>query len=469
MKQKKVLHFVGIGGMGMSAIANAFLEQGYKVQGSDVLDNDYTASLKEKGVRIFQEHSKGNIKGADLLIVSTAIPDDSLEVLAAKELGIRVIHRSVALQMLAKNKRMIAVSGTHGKSSISAMLVSIFGADNASFVIGAPIKTKNGVIMGGHAANAPIFIAEADESDRSFLHYKPETAIINNIDADHMDNYNSLDDIENAFLAFARNVSKNIVISADDYGAKRLTKHIVDGRVDGERVLANLITVGEDLGADVRISDVTVSENGLQIMWNLKSDLLQIDTHLRINSPALYHVPNSSMAFVAALLNEATPEQAKQGIEDFCGAEHRFEIRGEINDILIIDDYAHHPTAITALLKSARQLWKRRGSKGKIRILYQPLVFSRTRIFQREIAEALQAADEIIVTQIFDSREPFDPNTTPETVTQHIDATTREVYAIADLETALKKLTFDAVPGDIIITAGGGDIGIRTRHIVDLV
>jgi UDP-N-acetylmuramate--alanine ligase len=526
-KELGKVHFIGIGGAGMSVIAKAMSELGVSVQGSDKSHSDFTKLLELDGIEVFYSQKARNVKNADTIVYSTAIKENNPELKHALELDKRILHRSEALQLLAKDKNTIAVSGSHGKSTTSAMLVAIFenaalegnGAEDStvlpSFAVGSSIRKKTGEMRSGGYFNkdSDIFIIEADESDKSFLNYTPKTAVITNCEPDHLDNYKDATDFESTFFEFANKASDYVVINADDPACKRLIamhsdadvgkkESELDGAHKGEfdgahksgssginvHASANApkwVTVGiGDATSDATSAAVGVSGDGdggadsnaatgtrtktpdvlisnikphdiSTIEFDISSSELGIAETVHLKSPGIYNAYNAACAVAAACLHGLSPHEAVKGVETFIGAKRRFEIIGEANGITLIDDYAHHPTEIEALLN----LVISSKPKGKIRTLFQPHLYSRTKTFAKEFANALSLADEVIVTGVYAAREPYDKTINANTIAKHINKKEASVFAIEDLEKACEKLAQDGKKGDILLLVGAGDIG----------
>lgn len=431
------VHFVGIGGVGMSAVARVMVGRGVAVSGSDAKDLPVMRDLAALGARIAVGYDAANLQDADTVVRGSAIRPDNPELAEAAARGLRVLHRSEALAAAMGSDQVIAIAGTHGKTTTTSMATWMLrGAGlDPSFAIGANVPALG---VNGAAGRDAIFVAEADESDESFLNYRPATEIITNVEADHLDHYGTAEAVHAAFDAFAALVPAHglVLACADDPGARSVAERL-RSREGAPRVL--LYGTGED--ADVRLS---FDPAGSEVRWDGRVHPLP----LRV--PGLHNALNATGAFAAAVDAGADPARASASLADFAGAARRFELKGEAGGVRVFDDYAHHPTEVRAALAAARAV----AGGHRVHVLFQPHLFSRTREFGAQFAEALSAADTVRVMDIYPAREDPIPGVTSELVTTHLPA---GAYG-PDTAAAVDELAAAAAPGDIVLTVGAGDV-----------
>jgi UDP-N-acetylmuramate--alanine ligase len=431
------VHFVGIGGVGMSAVARVMLGRGVAVSGSDAKDLPVMGDLAALGARVAVGYNAANLGDADTVVRGSAIRPDNPELVEAAARGLRVLHRSEALASAMGSDRVIAIAGTHGKTTTTSMATWMLrGAGlDPSFAIGANVPALG---VNGAAGRDAVFVAEADESDESFLNYRPVTEIITNVEADHLDHYGTAEAVHAAFDSFAALVPAHglVLACADDAGARAVAGRL-RAREGAPRVL--LYGTGED--ADVRLS---FDPSGSEVRWGGRVHPLP----LRV--PGLHNALNATGAFAAAVDAGADPALASASLADFAGAARRFELKGEAGGVRVFDDYAHHPTEVRAALAAARAV----AGGHRVHVLFQPHLFSRTREFAAQFAEALAAADTVRVMDIYPAREDPVPGVTSELVTAGLPA---GAYA-PDTAAAVAELAAAAAPGDIVLTVGAGDV-----------
>lgn len=448
------VHFIGIGGAGMSVIAQMFNSLGAQVSGSDSRQSDVTEALKSEGIRVGIPQSEANIDAPKTVVVSSAIRDDNPELVAARLAGATIIHRSQALALLMRGRRAIAVAGAHGKTTTSAMIAVASQAAgwDPSFAIGGSVRTEAGSISGGAVGRSDILVAEADESDGSFLNYEPHVAVITNIEPDHLDHYGSREAFEQAFVEFASRVHGDgcIVACADDSGALALATELRSG---GRRV----VTYGVNPQADVVLSEVVQPAGESTISFSLSygdqifDEFPASDVRLSLRVPGVHNALNAAGAFAALVSLGAAPGAVVEGLNMFLGTGRRFDPRGSVDDIRVVDDYAHHPTEVEALLKAARLS----AGAGRVIVLFQPHLYSRTRIFAREFAQAFDLADHTVLTAIYAAREDHDPATSSEMIANTMAGS---VEYVSDRFEAAARVVELAQPGDLILTVGAGDV-----------
>lgn len=431
------VHFVGVGGVGMSAVARVMVARGVSVSGSDAKDLPVMADLAALGARIAVGYVAENLGDADTVVRGSAIRPDNPEIVEATARGLRILHRSEALAAAMEGNRVIAVAGTHGKTTTTSMTTWMLrgvGLD-PSFAIGANVPALG---VNAAAGETDVFVAEADESDASFLNYRPLTEIITNVEADHLDHYGTAEAVHAAFDAFAALVPREglVLACADDPGARGVAE-----KLRGREAAPRVLLYGTSDDADVR---VRFDPAGSEVVW--AGTTYRLD--LRV--PGLHNALNAAGAFAAAVEAGADPERAAASLADFSGAARRFEFKGEAGGVRVYDDYAHHPTEVRAALAAARAVARGHG----VHVLFQPHLFSRTREFAAQFAEALAPADTVRVMDIYPAREDPIPGVTSELVTAHLPA---GAYA-ASTAAAVAELAAAARPGDIVLTVGAGDV-----------
>ena len=433
------VHFVGIGGSGMSGIARILLGMGHKVTGSDLRDTDAVATLRELGAEIFIGHDAAHLGNPDTVVVTSALWPTNPEYLLAKERGIPVIHRSQALAYLTSKRRVIAVAGAHGKTTSTGMIITgLLGlGEDPSFVNGGVIASLNASSASG---SGDLFVIEADESDGSFLHYDTAIALITNVDADHLDHYGSEAAFEAEFGRFAQGAKEFVAISSDDPGALRVTSLIQDKRI---------ISFGRAAGSAVQLIEVDAS--GARVSFGLIFDGVTYRTSL--NVPGEHNAINAAGAFAVLVGLGYDPTKSLESISEFGGTERRFQLHGEQRGVKVYDDFAHHPTEVSAAIKAARAV----VGDGKLITVFQPHLYSRTRLMAKEFAEALSASDQVVVLDIYAAREDPEPGVTGALVSDAFQNQNQVHYVPEwdDVPAVAAKL---ADNGDFIMTMGCGDI-----------
>ena len=430
----------------MSVIAELMLAQGIEVSGSDQADSPALVRLAALGATVYVGHDAAQVQGADVVVVSTAIRPDNPEVVAAQEHGIEVIHRSQALARAAREQDFIAVAGAHGKTTTSAMLalaLADLGAD-PSYAIGAQLRGRG---SGGHLGSGRAFVAEADESDGSFLAYHPQVAVVTNIEPDHLDHYGTEEAVHQAFADFAARIVPGglLVACTDDPGAAALARRAA---AQGVRVLGYGSVPVPDL-PQVRIEDEQLGGQGSSAVL-VDSSSGEARTPLTLAVPGAHNLRNATAAWCAGRELGAQPEALARALGTFTGTARRFEDRGSAAGVRVVDDYAHHPTEVAALLASAR----RAAAPGRVLVLFQPHLFSRTEAFAAAFAVALAAADAVVLTAIYPAREEPRAGVTSALIADRLPGArylpdhVQAAHAVADL----------AAPGDLVLTVGAGDV-----------
>ena len=443
------VHFAGIGGAGMSGIARIMLARGIATSGSDARDSALLGELRELGASVHIGHAAGHLGPlgpGDTLVVSSAIRADNPELAEATRRGMRVVHRAAALASVMAGRRVIAVAGTHGKTTTTSMLTTVLrdcGAD-PGYVIGG-ILTETG--LGAEDGSGPDFVAEADESDSSFLLLSPDVAIITNVEADHLDNYESLADIQAAFTTFGRRVSGLVLTCADDPGAEAVAATLDPARVR---------RYGVSPHADYRLADV--ASRGMAISFTVAADhgpFGEIAARMTVDVPGHHNALNATAAFAAAVELGFDPPRVAAAIAGYRGARRRMELKGEARGVRVLDSYAHHPTELAADLRAARDIVNAAG-KGRVIAIFQPHLFSRTRIFAAEFGAALGLADEAIVLDVYAAREDPEPGVTGQLVADAVPGgRARFVPGPAQVAGMIDAI---AEPGDLVLTMGAGDV-----------
>lgn len=433
------VHFVGIGGSGMSGIARLVIGMGHRVTGSDVRESSNIAALRKLGAQISIGHDEANLGDADTVVVTSALWPNNPEYLKAKSLGLPVLHRSALLAHLASRGKLIAVAGAHGKTTTTGMIIT------GLFRLGADPSFVNGGVIAEFGSSSAFgkgehFVIEADESDSSFLHYDTSVAVITNVDPDHLDHYGSLEAFQGEFAKFANAAKSMVVISADDSGAKAVTSMLSHH---------NILTFGESQEATVRIFDIDAT--GARVSFGLEYQGRKVSLELTI--PGSHNAHNAAAAIACLVGLGFDFEQSAKAIQSFAGTERRFELHGERRGVKVYDDFAHHPTEVIAALKAARAV----VGSGRLITVFQPHLFSRTRLFAQEFADALLLSDEAVVTDIYPAREDPVPGVTGEMISSKSKRSENMHYVPNwdDVPAAAASL---ARPGDFIITMGCGDI-----------
>ncbi|MBP3044266.1 UDP-N-acetylmuramate--L-alanine ligase [Arthrobacter jiangjiafuii] len=437
------VHFIGLGGAGMSAVARVMLGQGVSVSGSDSRDSPGLRALELLGADVFVGQQPENVTDADTVVVSTAIRPDNPELARARALGLRVIHRSEALAAAMDGQDVVAVAGTHGKTTTTAMVTVLLreAGRDPSFAIGGDVAA-----LGVNAAlgTGSVFVAEADESDGSFLNYSPRITVITNVEADHLDHYGTEEAVFASFDRFVRLLPADglLVACADDPGAVA---------VAGRSGAARVCTYGYGESADIRITDTRAVGSGSVSVLRFSLDGLDCEQELRLLVPGAHNIRNAAAAFAVGLGLGVDPALAAEGLSVFSGAARRFESKGAVRGVRVFDDYAHHPTEVVAALQAARTV----AGEHRVHVLFQPHLFSRTLAFAGEFASALELADTATVLDIYAAREDPVDGVTSELISSRVN---RPGGYAPDAAQAVKDICRRVEPGDIILTVGAGDV-----------
>ncbi len=436
------VHFLAIGGAGMSGIAKIMLARGVAVSGCDFAGSANLGELAELGAEVTAGHSPDHVTSADTLVVSSAIRPDNPELVAAEERGIRVLHRAAALASLMLGRQAIAVTGTHGKTTTTSMITTVLrycGADPSYVIGGVLAETGTGAQEGAGKA----FVAEADESDGSFLMLAPDAAVITCVEADHLDNYADLAEIEEAFARFARRISPEglLVTDADDPGARRLA-------ASATGLPLRVVSYGQSPAADYRLSGVTPA--GMSTSLEIADR--RGTARFTIAVPGRHNAKNAAGAFALATELGYDRNEVAAGLASYRGAMRRMERKGEAGGVLVLDSYAHHPTELAADLAAARDI----AGTGRVIAIFQPHLFSRTKIFAGEFARSLGAADEAFVLDVYAAREDPEPGVTGALIADAVPGG-RAVF-VRDDSALAAAVAATARPGDLVLTMGAGDI-----------
>lgn len=429
------VHFIGVGGSGMSAVAHLTAASGVEVSGTDAKSSKYFAALEKAGLEVRVGHDPALVEGAARVVISTAVRESNPELSRARELGIPVWHRSEALVAALAGQRLIAVGGSHGKTTTSAMAAHALHASgiDASFAVGAAVLGVAGAVAGGYAGRAGIAVVEADESDGSFLRYRPEVAIITNIEPDHLDHYGTEQAMEQAFSDFARSAT-TLVVCADDAKAASI------GR-DAQAAGVTVVTYG------TRNADVIVDRDALS------ADGQTFPLH--VPTPGMHHRLNAAAAWAAAVAMGAQRADAARAFATFGGTGRRYQARGEAAGVRVVDDYAHHPTEVAVVLRAARE-----AGEGHLVVLFEPMLFTRTQLLAQEFADALSIADaDVVVAAVHGDREDPIPGVDARSITDRMSVpSTSTVRVIEDLREAARECARLARPGDLVLTLGSGPV-----------
>lgn len=437
------VHFVGIGGIGMSGIAELLINLGFTVTGSDLQNSELIEHLRQKGATIYQGHKASQIAAADALVYSSAVQEDNPELIAARERGIPVIRRAEMLgELIAVKETSIGVGGTHGKTTTSSLIGAVLsnaGLD-PTLVVGGLVKN---IDTNSQLGSGDIIVVEADEFDRSFLALRPTIAVVTNIELEHTDCYANLEDLQHAFTQFCNSVPfyGAVITCLDSTGV--------------QEILANIkrpvITYGFSNQADVSARNCYYHENTSRFTALNKGEPLGTVT---LQIPGKHNILNSLAAIALGLEMGISFDKITSGLKAYGGVRRRFEIKGIAHDVMVVDDYAHHPTEVTVTLRAARRGWERR-----IVAVFQPHLFTRTRDFYRDFATAFMESDVLVVTDIYPAREQEIPGITGELVAQAARSSGhKQVYYVPDLKDLHEQLDEIVRAGDMVLTVGAGSI-----------
>jgi UDP-N-acetylmuramate--alanine ligase len=435
------VHFVGIGGAGLSAIARLMHQAGVPVSGSDAQDSAVMAALAREGIACFVGHSADHVAGADTVVASTAVRDDNPEIREARRLGIRLWPRSAGLRSVMLGRRTIAVAGTHGKTTTTGMLTYALrsaGVD-PSFAIGAEVA---GLGTNARLGSSDVFVAEADESDGAFLVYRPAGAIVTNVDADHLDVWGDAASYAAAFDRFAETVGEFLIVGIDDPGARRLASSARDRGI-------RITSAGFADDADVGGLDLRIEGGRTRLTATYLGEAL---VELDLAVPGAHYAQDALLALAAGLALGHSASDLAAGLSQYAGASRRMELLGSAEGVRVYDSYAHHPTEIAADLAAGRAL----AGDGRLVVIYQPHLVSRTRELGAEMGKALSAADAVYLVDLYVAREDPDPNVTSALVADAVSGPPARL--VGPVEAAAASVQPDLRPDDLVLTLGAGDI-----------
>jgi UDP-N-acetylmuramate--alanine ligase len=446
------LHFVGIGGIGMSGIAEVLLELGFEISGSDLRLTPITRHLAERGATIYEGHAAPNVAGAKAVVISSAVSPDNPEVQEARRLQIPVIPRGELLAELMRLKQGIAVAGSHGKTTTTSMLAAILGyaGQDPTVVVGGRLKAIGG--SNAKLGQSDFLVVESDESDGSFLKLSPIYAIVTNIDREHLDHYSSIEEIRAAFTEFVNKVPfyGAAVLCLDDENIQRILPD----------VKRRTITYGTRAQADVQVIECASSH--LSSTFRLVArgeDLGTFELHV----PGVHNILDATAAITLAMELGVTPDAARQALADFSAPERRFQIRGEERGITVVDDYGHHPTEIRATLAAARQC-----NYKRIHTIFQPHRYTRTLHLMDDFARCFYHADSVFVLDVYAASEKPIEGATGEAVAERIRTFGhRGVHYVGTLDKAIDAVLEVAEEGDVIIAQGAGTVSQACDRILE--
>ena len=436
------VHFVGIGGSGMSGIAEVLLNLGYRVSGSDLVESDTTLRLQRLGAEVVIGHRSENLRDADVVVISSAVRKDNPEVIAAHERIIPVIPRAEMLAELMRMKYGVAVAGTHGKTTTTSMIATVLahGGLDPTAVIGGKLNS-----FGSNAklGQGELLVAEADESDGSFLKLSPTIAVVTNIDPEHLDHYRNLEEIQKAFLEFINKVPF--------YGLAILCLDQENVQALIPQVQKRYVTYGLSSQANFRAADI--SYHGLTTSFRVFANERELG-QISIQMPGLHSVYNALAAIATASELDVNFEVIRQALGSFSGVQRRFQIKGEWDGVMVVDDYGHHPTEIKATLSAAKNGWGRRTV-----VVFQPHRYSRTRDLFKEFLTAFNQADVLFLTGIYPAGEDPIPGVDVQGLYEGIKGHGhKDVTLVLDKSAILDRLLPRLKPGDMVFTLGAGDV-----------
>ena len=458
MRRVKQIHFVGIGGAGMGGIAEVLAHEGYKVSGSDIAENLVVKRLRSIGVEVFIGHQQDNIIGASVVVVSTAIKRDNPELLAAQEARIPVVRRAQMLAELMRYRHGVAVAGTHGKTTTTSLIASIYGEAqlDPTFIIGGLLNSAG---TNAKLGQSRYLIAEADESDASFLHLQPMVSVVTNIEADHMDTYQGdFEVLKSTFVQFIQNLPfyGTAVVCLDD--------PVVESLIP--KFARKCVTYGFHSEADIRISDFKQQINRSEFVVHRVN---KPDLKIHLNLPGKHNALNSAAAIAVAMEEDIDDQAILTALGQFAGIGRRFEQYGEFETgrgkALLVDDYGHHPTEVQATINAARDGWPDR----RLVMAYQPHRYTRTRDLYDDFAKVLAQVDQLLLLDVYSAGEApivgADSRSLCHTIRQHSNKEPIFVAAPEALPAALAQIIQD---GDLVLTQGAGNIGMVVKTLAEL-
>ena len=440
---KLKIHFIGVGGAGMSGIARIMLAKGFSISGSDKSESAMLTSLKALGAEIFIGHASQNLGDAQMVIISSAINESNAELLAAKAKGLPIIARATALAWLMSESTSVAIAGTHGKTTTTAMLtVALQSAGlDPSFAIGGTINTAG---TNAHSGTGTIFVAEADESDGSFLAYKPTGAIITNIELDHVDHFPNEDAVFAVFEQFASSIKQGgfLVACGDDAGVNNLLKRI-------QRTDLQIYLYGKGTSNDFRIDKIHLAPKGSS---SVVSSTGRKVGELNLAVAGEHNLLNGLAAFAAASALGAAETKVLDGLASFTGTKRRFELKGEVDGVKVIDDYGHHPTEVNVTLTTAKNL----AQAGRVIVIFQPHRYSRTAAFATQFSTSLALADFTYLLEVYAASEKPLPGVSSLLIAKAMNP--QHVKFEPSMIEVVNEVVAMAKSGDVILTLGAGDV-----------
>jgi len=444
-KKYQHIHFVGIGGVGMSGIAEVLLTLGYRVTGSDTRRSETVERLERLGAKVYVGHAAAQVEGAHVVVSSSAVARDNVEIAAARQRGVPVIARAEMLAELMRLKYGIAIAGTHGKTTTTSMVAAVLGAGgfDPTVVVGGRV---HGLGTNARLGQGEFLVAEADESDGSFLKLTPTIAVVTTVDAEHLDHYPDLDAIVAAFLAFANKVPfyGAVVVCLDDPNLQRMIPRMMDKRV---------VTYGLEAGADVTARRLQFAE--MRSTFEVVHRGISLGT-INLQIPGRHNVLNALAATAVALDLEMPFAKIQTALASFAGVQRRFQVRGTARDVLVVDDYGHHPAEIRATLAAAKA-----GFDRRVITVFQPHRYTRTLHLRREFLTAFYQSDVLIVMDIYPAGEAPIAGVHARDLADGIAAHGhREVlYMDGDRQGIIDHLCESTRSGDLVLTLGAGDVG----------
>ena len=451
VKKKEHIHFIGIGGIGMSGIAEVLLNLGYKISGSDLKDSEMLERLKKLGAKVFIGHSSDNISGADVVVFSQAVAKDNPELEFAKKQKIPIIPRAEMLAELMRLKYGIAVGGTHGKTSTTSMVAMVLREAklDPTIVIGGKLN-----VLGSNAklGKGKFLVAEADESDGSFLHLSPTIVVVTNIDNDHLDYYKTMKNVKTSFTNFINKVPfyGRAIVCIDDFNINEVLKSVTK----------KYISYGISMVADIKAKNIKLNAFGSVFQVEAYGKEMGI---LKLSVPGIHNIQNALAAFSVGLELNIKFCDIANGLKKFTGVHRRFELLGKPKDILVIDDYAHNPTELKATLDAVKNLGRK-----KIIAIFQPHRYTRTQFLYNEFHKAFKDIQYVLITDIYSAGETPIPGITAELIVKNLKKHgNKNVYCVKTKEEAFETAKKIAKKGDVIITLGAGDIRKVAQNLYD--
>jgi UDP-N-acetylmuramate--alanine ligase len=445
------VHFVGIGGIGMSGLAEVLLELGYRVSGSDLKSSPVTQRLAERGAAIFEGHAAGNVGGAKAVVVSSAVPAGNPEVIEARRIGIPVLPRGELLAELMRQKYGIAVAGSHGKTTTTSMIAAVLshaGLD-PTVVVGGRVGMMGGT--NARLGKSDYLVVESDESDGSFLKLAPIVAIVTNIDREHLDHYSGLGELRRAFAEFVGKVPfyGAAVLCLDDDNVQQILP----------AVNRRTVTYGWSAQASLRITHSSAGHMASEFHLHFRGRDLGC---FRVHVPGAHNVLNAAAAVAVGLELEIPSETIREGLANFSGVDRRFQVKGSGRGVTVIDDYGHHPTEIRATLAASREC-----PYARVHVLFQPHRYTRTHALMDDFARAFHQADSVHVMDIYAASEPPIEGVTAEALTRRIaDFGHLHAHYVGTMEGGVESVVAAAVPGDAILTLGAGSVSQAGEKIL---